>query len=172
MRTEIDCPTHVTFFHYLCFADRTRSPSSFTVKNSLIATVFAKKVSFTVSSSFVNHFLKFFCGYGEKPWRVIGFSLLFILVLAGAFMFTGINDSEGNPLVKYRLSFINADWSWNLVNDYLTCFYYSMITFTTLGYGDVRPCVGATRYVSMFEAFFGAFSLAVFVLTFGRKMMR
>ena len=118
------------------------------------------------------NFLRFFCGYGEKPWRVIGFSLLLTLVLAGVFMFAGINDSDGNPLVKYQLSFKSSNWSWKLVTDYMTCFYYSVITFTTLGYGDVRPCVGAARYISMFEAFFGAFSLAVFVLTFGRKMMR
>ena len=78
-------------------------------------------------------------------------------------MFTGINDSDGNPVVKYQLSFKSVDWSWKLVTDYMTCFYYSVITFTTLGYGDVTPISNPARNLAVLEAMMGQLYIAVLI---------
>jgi hypothetical protein len=50
-----------------------------------------------------------------------------------------------------------------------------VVTFTTLGYGDIHP-VGYSHYVASVEALTGAFFMAlfvvVFVVVFVRKMAR
>ena len=61
--------------------------------------------------------------------------------------------------------------TWHGVKDYLQCLYYSFVTFTTLGYGDVHP-IGHSKIIACAESFAGAFSIALFVLVFGRKMLR
>jgi len=55
--------------------------------------------------------------------------------------------------------------------DFLECLYFSFATFTTVGYGDYAPSQ-AFQLVATAEAFFGAFMIALFVLVFGRKMLR
>ena len=55
---------------------------------------------------------------------------------------------------------------------FLTCMYFSIVTFTTLGFGDIQPVTDAGRAVAGVEAFTGAFMIALFVLVFGRRMIR
>ncbi len=42
--------------------------------------------------------------------------------------------------------------------------YFSVVTYTTLGYGDITP-VGPCRYFAAFEALLGLFALGLFVAT-------
>ena len=103
------------------------------------------------------------CGYGEKPVRLIIFSLLFIVLCAAGYFFTGINDEgvlrgyfSGNTLPQHLLQFAE-------------CLYFSVVTFTTLGYGDITP-VHAGRLLAAIEAFTGSFSIALYVVVFVRRM--
>ncbi len=51
--------------------------------------------------------------------------------------------------------------------------YFSVVTFTTLGYGDYSPKPHFQfQLLASLEAFIGAFTIALFVLVFGRKVMR
>ncbi len=54
------------------------------------------------------------------------------------------------------------------IKNFFTCFYFSGVTFTTLGYGDISP-QGLVRYLSMIEAGLGAFLIALFVFSFTRR---
>ncbi len=56
--------------------------------------------------------------------------------------------------------------------DFLSCLYFSIVTATTLGYGDLHPAVGWGRALASFEAIFGTFMWAVFLVVFARKYMR
>ncbi|WP_456421068.1 potassium channel family protein [Thermococcus sp.] len=49
--------------------------------------------------------------------------------------------------------------------------YFSIVTATTLGYGDYHP-VGVGRVIASVEALFGMFMWAVFLTVFARKYMR
>lgn len=51
---------------------------------------------------------------------------------------------------------------------FLTCFYFSGVTFTTLGYGDISP-QGIVRLLAMLESGVGAFLMALFVYAYTRR---
>jgi len=106
-----------------------------------------------------------FCGYGERPLRVILFSLCFILMCGITYFLLGINDSG-------QLLRLDLEQS-GLVNiqTFFKTLYFSVVTFTTLGYGDLVP-IGPSRVVAAIEAFAGSFTLALFVVVFVKKMTR
>jgi len=54
---------------------------------------------------------------------------------------------------------------------FLNALYYSLVTFTTLGYGDMHP-TGWLKALSALEAFTGAVFMALIVAVIARKWMR
>ena len=104
-------------------------------------------------------------GYGESPQKVVGFSLVLILFCSMAYWCTGIVDN--GAIVRFDDS---QPLGTNLIS-WLDCLYFSIVTFTTLGYGDLTP-LGFSRVVAAFEAFTGSFSLALFVVLFVKKVIR
>ncbi|WP_440892193.1 ion channel [Aeromonas dhakensis] len=114
---------------------------------------------------FTSWIVDLFCGYGEAPMRVVLFSLLLIFICSLFYFFFGLSFN-GNHLV-YRPG---APFEQNAIF-LLECLYYSVVTFTTLGYGDFTP-VGLSRIFAAFEAFTGSFTLALFVVVFVKKMTR
>ncbi|WP_082111389.1 ion channel [Grimontia sp. AD028] len=106
-----------------------------------------------------------FCGYGESPIRVVFFSLALILLCAMIYFFTGIQFS--GEYVGFQQS---QTFEGNLIA-FFDCLYYSVVTFTTLGYGDFIP-IGMSRLVAASEAFTGSFTIALFVVVFVKKMTR
>ncbi len=57
------------------------------------------------------------------------------------------------------------------VDNIWNCLYFSVVTATTLGYGDLHP-VGWGKAIASAEAIFGMFMWAVFLAVFSRKYMR
>ncbi|WP_429223157.1 ion channel, partial [Aeromonas veronii] len=88
-----------------------------------------------------------------------------IFICSIFYFFCGLNFA-GNYLI-YRPE---ASFEENAIF-LLECLYYSVVTFTTLGYGDFTP-VGLSRIFAAFEAFTGSFTLALFVVVFVKKMTR
>jgi hypothetical protein len=132
---------------------------------------------------FRNVFYKKLCGYGEKPENVIFASLFLIILFAFSFLFGGIEFVGSNVLkvppnvIDYNLSLNSFGIQWAMSNidsiyeDLKLCLYTSVITFTTLGYGDVHP-IGFSRIVASVEAGFGIIMTALFIFVFTRKMLR
>ena len=95
------------------------------------------------------------CGYGEKPSRIVlsSISTIFLFALI-YFTFNAVQSSVGQENV--------LKWS-----DYL---YYSAVTFTTVGYGDLIPKPYAFfRLLAATEAFLGVFLAGLFIFTLARK---
>lgn len=113
----------------------------------------------------VSKMVDLFCGYGERPLRVIVFSVMMILGYAIVFFTNGVIDGE--ELLQFNSE---ASLSDNFVS-FLNVLYFSVVTFTTLGYGDITP-VGWNRFFTAAEAFSGSFTLALFVVVFVKKMTR
>ncbi len=107
-----------------------------------------------------------FCGYGESPGNVVLFSLALIFVCACLYFLLGLSFEDEIIIldVSNQTLLENA-------RNFLMSLYFSIVTFTTLGYGDVTP-VGGARAVAALEAFAGGFTLALFVVVFVKKMTR
>lgn len=105
------------------------------------------------------------CGYGELPYRVIGSALTFIVL--NAFLFCALGMQHGDKVYTFSL---NAG-IWADLTTFGYALYFSVVTFTTLGYGDFAP-IGWSRPFAAFEAMGGVFMSSLFMLTFIRKMTR
>lgn len=97
----------------------------------------------------------FLCGYGEKPQRII-FSSSFVIFIYAAIFY----------LLKAITQVSISEFTLNF-GDYI---YYSIVTFTTLGYGDIIPkAFTIYRLLAVSEAFLGAFMIGLFIFTLARK---
>jgi len=124
-------------------------------------------------------FLNAIFGYGEKPWNAILSAGILIFTFALLFSFIGIGNPEIIELKGTAIhhqdveNIVDLESKGLLKNDITRNFpdslYFSLITFTTLGYGDFRPLEGIGRILAGSEAFIGAFIMALFVYTFARR---
>jgi len=97
-------------------------------------------------------FVSLICGYGERPHRVVLWAMSWIVGLALLYLAIG------------------SVWEWSTFRDSL---YFSMVSFTALGYGGwVDETNGWIKGIGAFESFIGVFTIALFLITFTRKMRR
>jgi voltage-gated potassium channel Kch len=114
---------------------------------------------------FMSAAVNLLCGYGEKPENVIRFSLSMIVFCALMYFLFGISYQDEILSINFSNSLPDN------ISALLNSIYFSVVTFTTLGYGDITP-VGFSRFIATIEAFTGSFSLALFVVVFVKRMTR
>jgi uncharacterized protein YjbI with pentapeptide repeats len=102
--------------------------------------------------------------YGESPWRIIGWSLGVITLFALIYPFGLMKPTDGAPL------------TWDAVFQQpsllIESFYYSILTYTALGFGDFRPVDEWGQAATVLETSLGAVLLALLVFVLGRKAAR
>lgn len=107
---------------------------------------------------------RFLFGYGERPVRVLGASAV-IIVSCGFFY----SSKAAHLAFQYGLGDVHPSGHLK----FLEGLYYSTVTFTTLGYGDIYPDADIlTRMVTMFEALAGACLMALFVVSLAKRFSR
>jgi hypothetical protein len=101
-------------------------------------------------------------GYGERPIRVLIAGMIIILAC-------GLFYSSDPAYLSGRSGVFQADDI-----SHLDGLYFSVTTFTTLGFGDVFPTQGEplARLVAMFEAVSGACLTALFVVCLSKRFSR
>ncbi|MFC1956061.1 ion channel [Chloroflexota bacterium] len=91
--------------------------------------------------------MRLLCGYGEKPERVVISAIVVVFGLTIVYIFGGLN-------LAYAI-------------------YFCAVSFTALGYGSWAPTpVGWIQGLGAVEPFLGVFMMALFLVTFIRKMTR
>ncbi|GAH63404.1 unnamed protein product, partial [marine sediment metagenome] len=92
------------------------------------------------------------CGYGERPWQVFASAAVVVLGLA---------------LIYFAIGTLTP-------GTFLNSLYYSAVSFTALGYGSwaPEPTGWVIKAIGALEAFVGVFMMALFLITFTRKMTR
>ncbi len=104
-------------------------------------------------------FARFLFAYGERVRGILAATALVIFGWSFIYYHSGIvvgRTAEGVSI---------------LTHGFRDCLYFSMVTFTTLGYGDMKP-IEAIRIWAATEAMLGAFLMALFVVGMARKFTR
>jgi hypothetical protein len=103
-------------------------------------------------------------GYGERPIRVLVAGALIVLIC-------GIFYSSPAAHLAYQYGLENSQQPDHL--KFMEGLYYSTVTFTTLGFGDIHPAPDIlTRIITMLEATAGACLMALFVVTLSKRFSR
>jgi uncharacterized protein YjbI with pentapeptide repeats len=99
-----------------------------------------------------NWVMRLLCGYGEKPERVVASAAVVVLGLA---------------LIYFAIGTV---WEWQA---FWNSLYFSAVSFTALGYGTwVDVTNDWIKGIGAAESFIGVFMMALFLVTFTRKMTR
>jgi len=121
-------------------------------KKIIFRNIFMKIKNFYLYVSELFKYLLF--GYGEKPLNILGWSVFTIFFFSLWYLFT--NSVGINPNISEISSF-----------DY---FYFSAITFTTMGFGDFYPANIISKIPVIIEALMGLFFYSLFIFSFGRRI--
>jgi hypothetical protein len=109
-----------------------------------------------------NGFLDGIAGYGERPQRTLALSVAVVVGSALAYPAGGGLVADGE-LIRYGSHGLRAA---------LDGLYFSVVTFATLGLGDVHPAGDIGRFIAASEGLAGAFLTAIFVFSLGRRVTR
>lgn len=130
------------------FAPPPLTPFSQTKKERLINTA---KHALVNGLKFIAQWINnFYWGYGRKPLRVVRNSIGLIVLFSFVYFFE-----------QKHIHFPEGQTSMSLWDS----FYFSTVTFTTLGYGDFTP-LGPIRIVTAIEACMGGLSFGFLVAAF------
>ncbi|WP_124816054.1 potassium channel family protein [Burkholderia cepacia] len=100
-------------------------------------------------ASFVPKLINYLAwGFGERPFRSLATSVVAIVVCASIFYFARGSTTHDQPI---------------------TSLYFSIVTFTTLGYGDISQKGSWLQLLSAFEAFGGMVLMGLFLGGFASK---
>jgi len=107
--------------------------------------------------------------YGESPRRVIGMSILTIVLFGLLYPFAGGIVDAGTT---YQLTSLTDLWTTDGIAALTRGQYFSAITFTTIGYANVAPLGAGSRLLVTIESFVGALLMATLVFVLGRRSTR
>ena len=109
-------------------------------------------------SWFVLLLLNTLAGYGEKLWRTVVGAFATILIFSGIYWLAGkLVTNGGEPITKF----------WH-------CLYFSVVTFATLGFGDISPALHSTgtQVAAVIEVILGYVFLGMLITIIARKFGR
>lgn len=98
---------------------------------------------------------RFFTGYGLKIGRILASVLTIIFLMS--FLNLKLKDGFTSNLE---------------IKNFIDAFYFTCVTITTLGYGDITPITTMTKIVVIIESLFGFLFMSLFVSAFINRVLR
>ena len=119
-------------------------------------------------------FSRWVLGYGERIRNVIGTSAVIMVVFGWLYSVVGGVEVAQEQLPTSSLadaptfSVSVPQWAGTLWDN----LYFSIVTFSTLGYGDIQPANRFTQALASVESLIGALLIAYLVFVLGRRTVR
>jgi uncharacterized protein YjbI with pentapeptide repeats len=108
-------------------------------------------------------------GYGIKAEKPLIAYLFMILIFSFLYLFTGLKIDNHSINHKSVLDFIESNQT---IYDYGYALYFSVVTSTTIGFGDIRPASGITMLLACIQGLLGIFLTTMFTVVFGRRFFK
>jgi uncharacterized protein YjbI with pentapeptide repeats len=103
------------------------------------------------------------CGYGERPSNSLLTAIILVLFFGTMYMLFGVGTGEGDvSLFTMPLT----------LQHFILWYHFSLVTFTTTGFGNVVPANGLSVIFSGLEMVSGVVMVGLWVSTLARKMTR
>lgn len=112
---------------------------------------------------------RYLIGYGAKPDRPMIAWLILNLVFSWLYLLSGIKYAD--KIIRREIGFDRTQ-VWNTLKDYCLCLYYSAITSTTVGYGDISPAPGVSMLICAVHAVLGLLLITMFTVIFARRFFK
>ncbi|MEG2787855.1 MAG: potassium channel family protein [Romboutsia sp.] len=121
-----------------------------------------------LSEKFFDILSKYTIGYGERPWNVFIIAILIISIFAFLYMFLGIKTIN-NELIGIDKNNYNLV---DIIKIYIDLWYFSMVTFSTVGYGDMIVTSIIGKILVGLEVFLGVTIGATWASVIIKRMIR
>lgn len=111
------------------------------------------------------------CGFGQKIGRFVFWFAFIIIFFAICYMFSGLQlaDSSNINYASFRGETLNLG---EIAKDFGTCVHFSIVTFSTVGYGNITPLNGVTTFLCTIQILFGILFVAIFTSIVIKKLIR
>lgn len=167
MHTEnaIALKSIVDILYFNEFQSKLRDEYNYLYKKSIMHT---KKDFFEVILYKINYI---FFGFGEKMGRLIAWIIAYILGFSTLYMFYGIKLSD-EQIINYTIcGGSKVDFNvW--FSDFIQCAYFSIITASTVGYGNIVPLGSASMFISVIQIAIGIIFTAFFTAMLIKKLLK
>lgn len=110
------------------------------------------------------------CGYGERPSFTFYTMIVSILLFGIIYMFAGIQIGDGIPNIRYPLN--KTSGVKQRMGDFGRCIFFSLTTFSTVGYGNYVPLGPVGMIVSGVQMIWGVSLCALWTGCIFRKIAR
>jgi voltage-gated potassium channel Kch len=114
-------------------------------------------------------------GYGMSPWRVLATAAFIIVVCALLYPTTGglaetVASGGETSTITWSIEDPESTPTFVLVSVFFRSLYFSIVTFATLGFGDISPVGEFARALAGVEALLGQLLVAVLVFVLTRRI--
>lgn len=110
------------------------------------------------------------CGFGEKLNRFIIWFSSSIILFAISYMFSGLqlNGKE----INYTLFHGTPVSFTEILGDFGSCLHFSIVTFSTVGYGNITPLTSTSTFLCSLQILIGILFVAMFTSIIIKKLIR
>lgn len=109
--------------------------------------------------------------YGTSPWRILAASAALIVGSAVLYPLTGgIREVAGDSVITYRIADPEVSPTTYMIEVFFKSLYFSVVTFSSLGYGDIQPVGGYARLIASVETLLGTLLMALLIFVLTRRL--
>lgn len=108
--------------------------------------------------------------YGTSPYRILAMSVALILSCGVLYpLIGGVQITSNERAITYTFEHPQIAPGWWIADVLFRSLYFSVVTFSTLGYGDIQPVGVWAQLLSGIEAILGALFAALLVFVLARS---